>query len=227
MTGATILVVAKAPVAGEVKTRLAATVGAHHAARLAQAALLDTLAVCESVFPRGRRVLALAGSIHRTVDPAQLLQALTGWHVVGQDGPTFAHRLATAHRDVHATHGGPVVQLGMDTPHVTARHLEHVIAATRGGRPVLGRAPDGGWWVLATTSPGDVAGLPLVPMSHPDTWVRTRAAVEGAAGTVLHTAELGDVDTAADAHAVAAAAPHTRFAHAWRQLDTTPESRTA
>ena len=37
-----------------------------------------------------------------------------------------------------------------------------------------------------------------------------------AAGTVLATAELGDVDTALDAAAVASAAPHTAFARAWR-----------
>ncbi|WP_406829892.1 DUF2064 domain-containing protein [Pedococcus sp. KACC 23699] len=218
---------AKAPVAGEVKTRLAATVGDARAALLAHAALLDTLAVCEAVFPPGRRVVALAGTIDRSVEPAVLRDALTGWDVVDQVGPTFGHRLAAAHRAVHVTHGGPVVQVGMDTPHLTGRHLEHVVATTSSGRPVLGQAHDGGWWVLATTSAEDVAGLHLVPMSRPDTWVHTRAAIEDATGTVLPTAELGDVDTAADARAVAATAPHTRFARAWHQLGPTLESRTA
>jgi glycosyltransferase A (GT-A) superfamily protein (DUF2064 family) len=227
VSGATVLVMAKAPVVGEVKTRLGATVGAHQAALLANAALLDTLTVCASVFPPGQRVLALAGSVARSVEPTQLQQAVSGWDVVDQVGATFAHRLMTAHSDVHASHGGPVVQVGMDTPHVTARHLEHVIAATGAGFPVLGRAHDGGWWVLATTSPTDVAGLHRVPMSRPETWARTRAVIEGAAGKVLPTAELGDVDTAADARAVAAAAPRTRFARAWHKLDATPESRTA
>jgi glycosyltransferase A (GT-A) superfamily protein (DUF2064 family) len=215
---------AKAPVEGEVKTRLAATVGARQAARLAHASLLDTLAVSGSVFPPERRVLALAGAVDRSVHPAALRRALAGWDVLDQAGDTFAQRLATAHQAVHAAYGGPVIQVGMDTPHMTARHLEHVIAATSVGRPVLGRAHDGGWWVLATTSPDDVAGLHLVPMSHPDTWARTKAAIEGATGMVLPTAELGDVDTAADAHVVAAVAPRTRFARTWRRLDTTWEA---
>lgn len=218
MTTATVLVMAKAPVPGAVKTRLGATIGADAAARLAHAALLDTLAVCESVFPAGRRVVALAGTIAASVEPARLDRALSGWDVVDQDGSTFAERLATAHERAHATHGGPVVQIGMDTPHVTSRHLEHVIATARSGRPVLGRARDGGWWVLATTSPTDVAGLHHVPMSRHDTWARTLACVERAAGTVLPTAELDDVDTAADAEAVATTAPHTGFALAWRRL---------
>ena len=174
MTSATILVMAKVPVAGQVKTRLGATVGAHRAARLAHSALLDTLAVCESVFPPGRRVVALAGTVVQSVEPAQLDRALTGWQVVSQEGATFAERLVSAHQGTHATHGGPVVQIGMDTPHVTARHLEHVVATTRSGWPVLGRAHDGGWWVLATTSPGDVAELHHVPMTHPDPRARPR-----------------------------------------------------
>lgn len=226
MNPATVLVMAKAPVAGEVKTRLGASVGAHCAAQLAHAALLDTLNVCESVFPPGRRVLALAGAVERAVEPAQLRRALIGWHVIDQEGDTFAQRLATAHRTVHATHGAPVVQIGMDTPHVTAHLLEQVVSATGSGRPVLGRAHDGGWWVLATTAAGDVAGLPQVPMSQRDTWTRTRAAVTRTAGTVLATAELGDIDTTEDADAAAASAPHTRFALAWRQLGPTPGSGT-
>jgi glycosyltransferase A (GT-A) superfamily protein (DUF2064 family) len=223
---ATVLVMAKAPVPGEVKTRLAAMVGADRAAGLAHAALLDTLAVCETVFPAGRRVVALGGTVDRSVHPAPLRRALRGWDVVEQEGETFAHRLATAHRGAHASHGGPVVQIGMDTPHLTARHLEQVVAAATGGRPVLGRAHDGGWWVLATTAPGDVADLHDVPMSRTDTWARTRAALEQAAGPVLPTAELGDVDTGDDARAVAATAPHTRFARAWNELGTTSGGRT-
>lgn len=227
MSAATVLVMAKAPVAGRVKTRLAATVGHRHAAELAHAALVDTLTVCELVFPRGRRVVALAGEVSESVAPGALQDALEGWHVVGQEGAELGERLAAAHRQAHASVGGPVVQIGMDTPHVTVRHLEHVVATTRGGRPVLGRAHDGGWWVLATTSPEDVQGLHEVPMSRPDTWARTLECLQRAAGTVLPTAELGDVDTAADAAACASAAPHTTFARAWRSLATSDLARTS
>lgn len=228
MSTATVLVMAKAPVAGQVKTRLAATVGHAAASRLAHAALLDTLAVCELVFPPGRRVVALAGDVAESVDPAALQRALASWQVVPQTGVHLGERLASAHRQVHASVGGPVVQVGMDTPHVTARHLEHVVACTGGGRPVLGRAHDGGWWVLATTSAGDVDGLHEVPMSRADTWARTLECVQRAAGPVLTTAGLGDVDTADDAALSAATAPHTRFARTWRELvPTTATSSTA
>ncbi len=224
MSPATVLVMAKAPLAGQVKTRLGASVGADCAAELALAALLDTLAVCESVFAEGRRLVALAGSVTHSVDPPALHRALEGWHVVAQEGVAFGDRLVAAHRRAHATLGGPVVQIGMDTPHVTARHLERVVAAVGGGHPVLGRALDGGWWVLASASPDDVHGLHEVAMSRPDTWARTHECLERAAGTVLPTDELGDVDTALDAAAVASAAPHTAFARAWRARSSSERS---
>ena len=45
-----VLIVAKAPVAGRVKTRLAATLGSERATEVAVAMLLDTLEGCRSVF---------------------------------------------------------------------------------------------------------------------------------------------------------------------------------
>ena len=215
MSDPCVLVVAKVPETGRVKTRLGKTVGAEHAAHLAHAALMDTLRVCESVFAPGRRLVALAGAVDDGVLPDALRAALRGWRVLPQVGSGLGERLAAAHRMAHALVGGPVVQIGMDTPHVTPRHLEQVIAAARTGRPVLGRAHDGGWWVLASTCPADVAGLHEVAMSQPDTWAATLASVARSAGVVLPAAELGDVDTAADAALAAAAAPDTAFAELW------------
>src|SRR4029453_11110138 len=55
------LVVAKAPVAGRVETRLGAVIGMEAAARVAAAALLDTLAVCRAAFDECH--LALDGDL--------------------------------------------------------------------------------------------------------------------------------------------------------------------
>ena len=61
-----------------------------------------------------------------------------------------------------------------------------------------------------------VAGLDAVPMSTPDTGARTAAALRLAGARLRTTTPLCDVDTATDATLVAAEAPHTRFAQAWR-----------
>ena len=55
-----VLVVAKAPVPGLAKTRLAADVGDRAAAEIAAAALLDTLRVVAAV-PTRNRIVAITG----------------------------------------------------------------------------------------------------------------------------------------------------------------------
>jgi glycosyltransferase A (GT-A) superfamily protein (DUF2064 family) len=210
------LVMAKAPVPGQVKTRLARTVGAERAATLACAALLDTLDVCEAVFAHGRRVLALTGGLAQAVGAPELLAALAGWQVIAQHGAGLGARIANAHRDVHALVGAPVVQIGMDTPHLPSELLAKVAdRAQRRGRPILGPADDGGWWVLASPVPTTVDHLDRVPMSRPDTGAATLRALSLAGSVPVLAPTLGDVDTADDAERAAAAAPHTRFARAW------------
>ena len=68
---------------------------------------------------------------------------------------------------------------------------------------MLGPADDGGWWVLALSDPSAAAALCDVPMSQPDTFVRTHAALTAAGQTVRVGHALTDVDTVADAALVA------------------------
>jgi glycosyltransferase A (GT-A) superfamily protein (DUF2064 family) len=214
------LVMAKAPVAGQVKTRLASTVGDEHAARLALAALLDTLDVCEEVFGAARCYLALAGDLD-ALDPqdARLLgDRLRGWRVLAQSGSGFGDRLERAHRDVHQVAAASVVQVGMDTPHLDAPVLAGIGAAAGRGTPVLGLALDGGWWVLASTAATDVSGLRRVPMSTARTGQATLDLLRTTGLDVALAPQMRDVDDSEDAEIVAARAPHTRFAQAWREV---------
>ncbi len=216
-TSAVGLVMAKAPVPGQVKTRLAQAVGDATAARLAAAALLDTLDVCERVFPQGQRVLALSGSLDQAVGSDDIIAALDRWRVIWQRGPDLAHRIAAAHREVHRLVGGPVVQVGMDTPHMSPKLLAAVARCVeRRRQPVLGLADDGGWWVLATATPSVVDRLPDVAMSRSDTGIATHRAIRLTGRIPVIAPRLGDIDTADDAALAASRAPHTRFAQAWR-----------
>lgn len=214
-----VLVMAKAPVAGRAKTRLAGVAGPEGAAELAAAALLDTLEAGAAAFPAGRRVLALDGDLGAARRSAELLEAVQDWVVVPQGGQTFGERLVDGHRQAHRIAGGPVVQVGMDTPQVRPETLlELVEAAHRRGGPVLGPALDGGWWVLVTTHARQASLLGGVPMSRPDTGRLTVAALASAGHRPALAEEARDVDLPEDADAVAALAPGTRFARAWRAL---------
>jgi len=210
MTTPTVLVVAKAPVPGHAKTRIARDVGDDVAAELAAAALLDTLQT--SVASGMRVVVALTGDLDRAARSDELRQALGGLVVVPQAGETFGDRLARAHLDADVGHG--VVQVGMDSPQLTADDLT-AAADLLGLHPsVLGPAEDGGWWLLGVRHGTDASVLASVEMSTASTGHHTRQVLP-APTALLRT--LRDVDTWADARVVADEAPHTRFAAAVNQ----------
>lgn len=226
MNRATVLIMAKAPVAGRVKTRLCPPLSPAHAADLAAAALLDTLAAA-AVTGGTRTVVALDGDLIQARRPAQLRGAMAAVTVIGQRGDGFAARLVAAHTDAGGR--GPVLQIGMDTPQVTPIMLTSAIAtlAVPGVDAVLGPASDGGWWALGLNSAVDARVLREVPMSQPSTGELTLAALQAAGCRVEILPTLTDVDHFSDAVRVSRLAPDTLFAAAVRLLLTQPSVITA
>jgi uncharacterized protein len=214
MIDAVVLVVAKAPVAGFAKTRLAPAFGHRTAARLAAAALLDTVDSARAV-PGARVAVALTGELARAERAPELAEALRGCDVFPQRGTDFADRLANAHAAVADRWPGlPVLQIGMDTPQLRAEMLTGALVRllADGVDAVLGPATDGGWWGLGLRRPTDARVLRTVSMSRQDTGVRTLSALRAIDLRVDRLLELSDVDTMADARSVAAQAPASRFA---------------
>jgi uncharacterized protein len=207
-----LLVMAKAPALGAVKTRLCPPATPGQAARIAAAALLDTLDAVRAT-PDVTPVLACAGRLAEVEESAELADAITPWLVVPQRGTGLAERLANAYADVAAAYPGrPVLQIGMDTPQVTPDLLAAARCGLNAADAVLGRAVDGGWWSLALREPRHATALRGVPMSTADTGVRTWAALRERGLSVVPAPPLRDVDEWSDALVVAAAAPGGRFA---------------
>lgn len=201
---AQLLVLAKAPIPGLVKTRLCPPCSAEEAAELAASALADTLAAAGTV-PVRRRVLVLAGAVSTPMP--------CGWEVVAQRGGGLAQRLAAAYQDAWVDLRQPLLLIGMDTPQVTARLLDRAVGALLqdGTDAVLGLATDGGWWAMGLRRP-DAALLDGVPMSTPDTGRLQAQRLRGAGLRVQCLPVLTDVDTWATAVEVAGVAPGTRLA---------------
>jgi glycosyltransferase A (GT-A) superfamily protein (DUF2064 family) len=199
--GLTLLVIAKQPLPGRVKTRLVPPCTHEQAAALAEAALTDTLHTVLKV-PATRRVLVLDGEPGPWLPP--------GYEVVPQCGGPLDERLAAAFAAVD----GPALLIGMDTPQVTPAHLS---ADWHGADALLGPAADGGFWALGLRAP-DPALLRGIPMSTSRTGAAQRARLLAAGLRVTALPRLRDVDTAADAAAVARQAPRTRFAARAREL---------
>ncbi|MFB4267997.1 TIGR04282 family arsenosugar biosynthesis glycosyltransferase [Nonomuraea sp. GTA35] len=202
------MIIAKEPLPGKVKTRLTPPYSPAEAAGLAEAALRDSVRAVAAA-PATQRVLALDGLPGRWLPP--------GFVVVPQRGAGLDERLAAAFADAHRLRPDPVVLIGMDTPQVTPALLGEAGRALERHDAVYGPAADGGFWLLGLRRP-DPALLLGVPMSHPETGKHQLDRLRRAGLYVRHLPELTDVDTAADAAAVAAEAPASCFAAALREL---------
>jgi glycosyltransferase A (GT-A) superfamily protein (DUF2064 family) len=213
------LVVAKAPVPGLAKTRLAGALGDRAAADIAAAALLDTLDAVAAA-PFQARVVAMTGDLDAARSSREIRHRLDAFTVVPQRGNDFADRLANAHLDAAAAAGHPaVLQIGMDTPQVSAGLLTECAQELWAADAVLGLAVDGGWWVLGVSDASMADCLRAVPMSQGDTGALTLAALSAKGLRVGLVAELTDVDTADDIEAVRnACTADSRFARAVREV---------
>jgi hypothetical protein len=199
-----VVVIAKEPLPGTVKTRLCPPLTSAQAAGVAAAALADTLGVVARTDCRAR-VVAFDGSPGGWVP--------SGFIVVPQRAGGFGERLDGAIADAWERTDCPVLLIGMDTPQVSVADLECAAAAllSPGVDAVLGPAEDGGYWLIGTRRP--VPGMfAEVPMSTDRTASLQRKRFEGLglSHTLIHG--LRDVDTIADAHAVADLVPHSSFA---------------
>ncbi|MFF3619142.1 DUF2064 domain-containing protein [Streptomyces sp. NPDC002467] len=206
-----LLVIAKEPVPGRVKTRLTPPFTPRQAAVLAGAALADTLAAVAAT-PAERHVLVLDGAPGPWLPP--------GFEVVPQSAGGLDERLAAA----FAACAGPALLIGMDTPQVTPELLAPALAFDAYDA-WFGPAADGGFWALGLAAP-DPALLLGVPMSVPETGMVQYERLRAAGLRIGPLPRLRDVDTAADAAEVAALAPAGRFATRHRQLSArTPVAR--
>jgi len=230
----TVIVIAKEPVPGRVKTRLTPPFTPEQAAALAEAALTDTLDAVAAA-PVARRVLALAGAPGPWLPP--------GFEVIAQRGGGLDERLACAFDDTafddtafddtaaddaggdDARAGGatlPMLLIGMDTPQVTPELLAAAARplVSRTADAVFGPAADGGYWLLGLRAP-DPSLLLGVPMSRPDTGRAQLARLAAGGLRVAMLPELTDVDDVDDAERVAADVPGSRFARAVAALRPT------
>jgi glycosyltransferase A (GT-A) superfamily protein (DUF2064 family) len=200
-----LLVIAKEPVPGRVKTRLCPPCTPWQAARVAAAALADTLDAVRAT-PAAARTAVLDGSV----------PVPAGLSVVGQRGAGLAQRLQHAFGDTLRPDTASLL-IGMDTPQVTRELLTAVCVALwrPGVDAVLGPAQDGGWWALGLRDPRHGDLVRDVPMSTGATGAYTYDALRRRGLTVAALPRLRDVDTAFDAYAVARLCrPDSRFAAA-------------
>jgi len=143
----TLIIFARAPQLGEVKTRLAKTVGAERALALYEAFLDDTCALTQGL--GARRVLSIAGDVdHPRVAHLAKSQRLT---LEPQGDGDLGERMARA----IATHvpRGPVVIIGSDAPTLPRAHLHQALDELMAHDVVIGPSDDGGYYLIGARVP--------------------------------------------------------------------------
>jgi hypothetical protein len=168
--GGRILVFAKAPAPGFVKTRLAATLGDERAASLARAFLIDTWSLLRgsAVKDLAEPVIVLDGDLAAPCD-------LEGAEIWPQGGGDLGERLTSGLARALEIEGRPwVIAIGTDSPGMPGSRIEQAIQALEQAESVIGPCDDGGFYLigLRRLPSGLLADL---PWSRPSTFEATVA----------------------------------------------------
>jgi hypothetical protein len=190
-----LVVFAKAPRAGFVKTRLTPPFTPDEACALYAAMLADVLDTCAGAAPRLGLELVLA------VDPpdgcaALARQAPRAYRVIAQRGPDLASRLAWAMDEMAAGGIAPVLIRGSDSPALSPEVLRAALLALREHDLVVSPDRDGGYNLIGLARPA--RGLWAHAMSTPSVLADTLANARSL-GLRAHVLAPGfDIDTAED-----------------------------
>lgn len=133
-----VLVFARAPELGAVKTRLEPALGRERTLALYRAFLADTLA---SARQAGARVVLA----HTQGAPEERAFADDAF---AQQGASFGARFDHALAHARARTRGPLVLVGADTPHLGPDALRAALATLRGRDAILGPSTEGGFYLL-------------------------------------------------------------------------------
>lgn len=143
---ARLVVMAKHPAVGRVKTRLAAAIGPEAAVALARAFVEDLAA----------RLRPLPYEVTWAYWPpeAPFAALVPGIRCRPQRGADLGERMAAAIAEQLAAAPGPVLVIGADAPHVPAAALAEAARALRTETDlVLGPAADGGYYLIGLRAP--------------------------------------------------------------------------
>jgi rSAM/selenodomain-associated transferase 1 len=184
-----LVIMAKYPSPGAVKTRLAERVGAAEACELYRAFLAD-LAARYAAAP-WRLVWAV------TPGSADLSPFVGGaGEQIAQEGDGLGERMRRCFARLGASGAERVVMIGADVPHIGEDVIAAAFAALEDGDAVLGPTRDGGYCLVGLRAPHDI--FSDVPMGTGAVFARTCARLDALGVRWRTLRESFDVDTLDD-----------------------------
>jgi uncharacterized protein len=140
MADSCVIIFVKYPVPGQVKTRLAKSIGEEAAAGFYKCCVEDTIARLKDAY----------SSIHICFDPRNTKELFSNWLGNGftyfpQRGKDLGEKMRCAFEDVFRGSFTRAVLIGSDSPDLPADFLKQAISASG---PVIGPSSDGGYYLI-------------------------------------------------------------------------------
>lgn len=186
----TLLIFVRNPRLGQVKTRLAQTVGDTEALRIYQILLAKTRVAALGL--RARRVVFYAD----TPDEPDIWNPQYFEKKV-QEGADLGARMHHAFEAAFAMGANKAIIIGSDCPELTGPDIRKAFAALDKVDIVLGPVPDGGYYLLGMKEP-DASLFEGITWSTDTVLARTLEKIQAAGKTCRLLPVLSDVDTEAD-----------------------------
>jgi rSAM/selenodomain-associated transferase 1 len=139
-------VFARAPAAGRAKTRLILLLGAHGAAELQTALILDTARKVNKLSRTAERWFFCAGGTYSD------FPGHSEWTLAEQRGRDLGARVDRAFQTLLRLHEAAVI-IGTDSPLLAPRTLHRALTELRVCEAVLGPCPDGGFYLIGLRRP--------------------------------------------------------------------------
>jgi len=189
-----ILLFIKAPVRGQVKTRLASVLGEEAALYLYRLFVLDIIDTLEQT----------GIPVRICYTPADSGQAISGWlgpgrHYQPQEGKDVGERMENAFQQAFSEGVSRALLIGSDIPDLPPDVFSEALRALEGNDAVIGPARDGGYYLIGFRSDTFLPALFQGIEWSTNTVLTDTLAIFAREGRTVHRLPLwGDVDTIDD-----------------------------
>jgi len=189
-----LIIFAKAPIPGEVKTRLCPPLDHDEAASLHGSLVLDAI-------ERTKGLQGISLYVAGTPDLAhpffKVLEGRYGARLLLQRGPDLGARMRQAMQDAFDQGTQAVILTGTDLPTLPRAHLQQALTLVKGHDVVLGPTADGGYYLIGLRKmmPALFDGI---AWSTASVFAETKKKIEAAGLSLGLLPECRDVDTLDD-----------------------------
>jgi rSAM/selenodomain-associated transferase 1 len=193
-----LLVFARLPELGVVKTRLAATIGAERALTVYRAMLRDLLGSIGS--SSANTEIEILWAPTAAANSASLREAFGPHTLAMQTGTTLGDRLAMAFSERFFFHRTEkIIAIGVDDPLLSREIIDHAFALLESCDWVVGPATDGGYYLIGCRAAAfDTSIFKDIEWGTSTVFAATMTRISAWGSTVAVLPERTDIDTEED-----------------------------